>query len=252
MIKNLTLMSLLLLLASGYGQPPQNKPPAKPLVINHVTVIDATGADAKSDMAVVITGDRITAIGKAAEVKFPKDAQLVEAAGKFLIPGLWDMHTHIATQDFLGLFIANGVTGVRDMGGVWEALSLWRRLIKEGRLTGPRIVAAGPIVDGPKPVWPFSIAVADEKQARQAVASLKQRGVDFIKVYSLLPREAYFAIADEARKQGMSVAGHVPFSVSAAEVAEAGQKSIEHLDMLLLGCSDQDEEVRKELQDATK
>src|SRR5262249_7204010 len=166
--------------------------------------------------------------------------------------GLWDMHTHIATQDFLGLFIANGVTGVRDMGGVWEALSLWRRLIKEGRLTGPRIVAAGPIVDGPKPVWPFSIAVADEKQARQAVASLKQRGVDFIKVYSLLPREAYFAIADEAKKQGMSIAGHVPLSVSAAEVAEAGQKSIEHLDMILLACSEREEEVSKELQDAMK
>src|SRR5215813_12439198 len=134
MSKNLTPLLLLWLLATGSGQSPQNKPQAKPLVINRVTVIDATGAEAKVDMTVVITGDRITTIGKAAEVKIPKDAQVVEAAGKYLIPGLWDMHTHIATQDFLGLFIANGVTGVRDMGGVWEALSLWRRLIKEGRL----------------------------------------------------------------------------------------------------------------------
>ena len=252
MSKNLIFLLLLWLLAPGFGQPPQNKPQAKPLVINRVTVIDATGAEAKSDMTVVITGDRITTIGKAAEVKIPKDAQVVEAGGKFLIPGLWDMHTHIASQDFLALFIANGVTGVRDMGGVWEALSVWRKLIKDGRLTGPRIVASGPIVDGPKPIWPFSVAVAGEKQARLAVASLKQRGVDFIKVYSLLPREAYFAIADEARKQGMAIAGHAPFSVSAAEVAEAGQKSIEHLDTILLACSEREEEVSKELQDAMK
>jgi hypothetical protein len=252
MSKNLTLLLLLWLLAPGFGQPPQNKPQAKPLVFNRVTVIDATGAEAKSDMTVVITGDRITTIGKAAEVKIPKDSQVVEAAGKFLIPGLWDMHTHIAGQDFLPLFIANGVTGVRDMGSVWEVLSLWRRLIKEGRLPGPRIIASGPIVDGPKPVWPFSVAVADDKQARQAVISLKQRGVDFIKVYSLLPREAYFAIADEARKRGMSIAGHTPFSVSASEVADAGQKSIEHLDMILLACSEREEEVSKELQDAMK
>jgi imidazolonepropionase-like amidohydrolase len=194
-----------------------------------VTVIDATGAEAKSDMTVVITGDRITTIGKAAEVKIPKDAQVVEAAGKFLIPGLWDMHTHIAAQDFLALFIANGVTGVRDMGGVWEALSLWRKLIKEGRLTGPRIVAAGPIVDGPKPVWPFSVAVADEKQARLAVASLKQRGVDFIKVYSLLPREAYFAIADEARKQGWDPKNDVRLKSFTSEDMDRARESFQRL-----------------------
>jgi cytosine/adenosine deaminase-related metal-dependent hydrolase len=107
-------------------------------------------------------------------------------------------------------------------------------------------------VDGPKPVWPFSIAVADETQARQAVASLKRRGVDFIKVYSLLPRDAYFALADEARKQGIAIAGHTPFSVSAAEVADAGQKSIEHLDMIMLACSEREDEVGKELQEAVK
>ena len=249
---NLTLLLLLWLLSPGSGQTAQNKPQAKPLVINRVTVIDATGAEAKSDMTVVITGDRITTIGNAAGVKIPKDAQVVEAAGKFLIPGLWDMHAHIASKDFLPLFIANGVTGARDMGGVWETLSLWRKLIKEGRLTGPRIVASGPIVDGPKPVWPYSIAVANEKQARLAVTSLKQRGVDFIKVYSLLPREAYLAIADEARKQGISIAGHTPYSVSAAEVADAGQKSIEHLDTIMLACSEREEDVIKELQDAIK
>src|SRR5262245_35900515 len=139
MSKNLTLLLLLLLPSLSFGQQSQIKPQAKPLVINRVTVIDATGAEAKPDMTVVITGDRITTIGKSAEVKIPKDAQVIEAAGKFLIPGLWDMHTHMASQDFLALFIANGVTGVRDMGSVWEVLRLWRNVIKEGRLPGPRI-----------------------------------------------------------------------------------------------------------------
>src|SRR5215510_6946971 len=179
MTKNLTLLLLLSLPLLDFGRPPQNKPQAKPLVISRVTVIDATGAEAKSDMTVVITGDRITAIGKAADVKIPKDAQVIEAAGKFLIPGLWDMHTHIATQEFLSLFIANGVTGVRDMGGVLDALNLWRRFIKEGRSTGPRIVAAGPIVDGPKPIWPFSVAVADEKTSPSNghLAQTTRRGI---------------------------------------------------------------------------
>jgi imidazolonepropionase-like amidohydrolase len=250
--KTLTLLLLLSLPVAGFWRQAQNKPQVKTLVLNRVTMIDATGAEAKPETTVVITGDRITAIGKSAEVKIPKDAQVIEAAGKFLIPGLWDMHTHVASQDFLALFIANGVTGVRDMGGVWETLSLWRKWINEGRLIGPRIVAAGPIVDGPKPIWPFSVAVADERQARQAVASLKQRGVDFIKVYSLLPRSAYFALADEAKKQGLSFAGHVPLSVTAAEAVAAGQKSIEHLDMILLGCSGREEEIGKEYQDSMK
>jgi imidazolonepropionase-like amidohydrolase len=244
--------TLLLLLLPTFFQAKQTptQPPAKSLAFTRVTVIDATGAAARPEMTVVITGDRITTIGKTAEVKIPKEAQVIDAAGKFLIPGLWDAHAHIAHESFLHLFIANGVTGVRDMGGVWEQLSMWRKSIKDGRLVGPRIVAAGPIVDGPKPIWPFSVPVADEKQGRQAVTALKQRGVDFIKVYSLLPREAYFAIADEAKKQGSYIAGHVPLSVSAMEAADAGQRSIEHLDMILLACSTNEEEVSGEYRKA--
>jgi hypothetical protein len=245
-----TLVGLLLCLLPLLSFAQSAPAPAKSLVFTRVTVIDATGAEAKPEMTVIVTGGRIAALGKTGEIKIPPGAQMVEAAGKFMIPGLWDAHTHIASQDFLPLFIANGVTGVREMGGSLEQVQLWRRLIKEGRLVGPRISAAGPLVDGPKPFWPNSAAVADEKQARQTVTLLKQRGVDFIKVYSLLPRAAYFALADEAQKQGLPFVGHVPYSLSTMEAIAAGQKSIEHLDMIFRACSTQEEELGKALQAA--
>jgi len=214
---------------------------ANALVFTHVTVIDATGAPAKLDMTVVITGDRITAIGKDAPP--PKDAQIVDCSGKFLIPGLWDMHIHWYDKNSLTLFTANGVTGVREMFGMPMLLQL-RKEVAEGKLVGPRMVVASPIVDGPKPVWPGSIAVANEVEGRKAVEKIKADGYDFVKVYSLLPRDAYSGIVDEARKEGIPFAGHVPLSVSAAEASDAGHKSIEHLTGVLLSCSSKEEELR--------
>ena len=223
----------------------------KSLAFTHVTVIDATGGSPKPDMTVVIAGNRITVIGKTAEVGIPKDAQVIDAAGKFLIPGLWDMHVHWYEYDkgYLRLFTVNGVTGVRIMWGAPIHFE-WRKEIQEGTLLGPRMVIASTIVDGPKPIWPASIAVANDAEGRQAVIKLKQAGYDFIKVYSVLPREAYFAIADEAKKQGLEFVGHVPFSVSAAEASDAGQRSIEHLTGILAACSTREEELRKSFVDA--
>jgi hypothetical protein len=127
-----------------------------------------------------------------------------------------------------------------------ESIFPIRDEIAKGTLLGPRMVAAGPIVDGPKPVWPFSIAAGNADEGREAVRTVKKKGSDFIKVYSLLPREAFFAVADEAKKQGLPFAGHVPTAVSAAEASDAGQKSIEHLTGLLLACSSKQDELRQE------
>lgn len=220
----------------------------KLLVFTHVTVIDATGAPAKPDMTVVITNDRITALDKTRRVNGPKDIHVVDATGKYLIPGLWDMHVHIRDEEiFLPLFIANGVTGVRNMGrDLPELILQWRKEITNGTLLGPRIMMAGPILTGPKPVFSGSIAVATETEGREAVDSIKRRGLDFVKVYSFLDRDAYFAIADEAKRQGIPFAGHVPASVTAAEASDAGQKSIEHLTGVLQGCSSSEAELRKE------
>jgi hypothetical protein len=196
-------------------------------------------------MTVVISGDRIVALGKSDVIKPPDDAEVVEAAGKFLIPGLWDMHVHCYDKTSLPLFTANGVTGVRHMSGAPVHFS-WRQEIADGSLAGPRMILGSRIVDGPKPMWPTSIAVTSEEEDRQAVLTAQREGYDFVKVYSLLPRGAYFAIAAEARKQKIPFAGRVPFSVSASEASEAGQKSLEPLDGLLLACSLREAELRKQ------
>src|SRR5262249_49510081 len=149
----------------------------------------------------------------------------------------WDMHVHIADEHFFPMCLANGVTGVRDMANYTKPILSRRKAVADGKVLGPRIVAAGPILDGPKPVWPFSIAAGNAEEGRDAVRKVKKEGVDFIKVYSKLPREAYFAIADEAKKQGLPFVGHVPVLVSVHEATRAGQKSIEHLTGVSLGCS---------------
>jgi imidazolonepropionase-like amidohydrolase len=218
------------------------------LVFTHVTVIDATGAAAKPDMTVVISGDRIMMVGKTGRVRLPEDAVTVDARGKFLIPGLWDMHVHEWGKEvFFPLFIANGITGVRDMFSPLPPIKQWRGEIAAGSTLGPHIFAAGILVDGPKPLCgPCSIAVGNADEGRQAVLKVKEMGADFIKVYSLLPRDGYFAIAAEAKRQHMIFAGHVPESVSAAEASDAGQKSIEHLTGVLVACSAKEAELRKQ------
>ena len=218
------------------------------LVFTHVTVIDATGAEAKPDMTVVIRDGRIAALGRSDKTQPPKNAQVVDASGKFLIPGLCDMHVHEWNKEaFFPLFIANGVTGVRDMFSPMPQIKQWRTQVAAGTTIGPHIVAAGIMVDGPKPPCaPCSIAVGNAAEGRKAVLTVKEMGADFIKVYSMLPRDAYFAIADEAKRQNMVFAGHVSEFVSAAEASDAGQKSIEHLTGVLVACSGKEGELRRE------
>ena len=215
----------------------------KALVLTHLTIIDITGGPPKPDMTVVVTGNQITDLGEAGKVSVPQGGRVIDAGGKFLIPGLWDMHVHWYNRDTLTLFTANGVTGIRQMFGNSDLLR-WRDEVAKGSLQGPRMVVASPIIDGPQPVWPNSISARDEAEGRKAVTRVKQWGADFVKVYSLLPREAYFGIADEARKQGLPFEGHVPLTVSAEEASDAGQKSIEHLTGVILACSDKEAEFR--------
>src|SRR5947209_7309868 len=227
--------------------------PSQPLAFTHATVIDMTGAKPESDMTVVIEGNRIAALGKTGRVRIPKDAQIINASGKFLIPGLWDMHVHTLREDrlatFFPLFVANGVTSVRDMSSTlanFDMLKQWRGEITNGTRLGPRIIAAGPLIDGPKPVWTDFISVSTAAEGRETVRTLKQHGVDFIKVYSGLPRDIYLAIADETKKQGLTFVGHEPNAVLAAEASDAGQKSFEHLYGVLLGCSRDEAALRAE------
>ncbi len=224
------------------------------LIIHDVTVIDATGAPAQAHRTVIVRDGRIEEVGNSAGGIGGKLLGVhVDGSGKFLIPGLWDMHVHMVFGDWfprgkevtLPLFIANGVTGVRDMGGELEVLQQWRKEIAAGTLIGPRMVISGPMLDGPQPRFPSSIAIKTPDDGRRAVDDVKRRGADFIKLQSLIPREAVFAIAEEARKQGIPFVGHVPDSVRASEASNAGQKSFEHLIGVFEGSSPLEDEFLK-------
>ena len=224
------------------------------LIIHDVTVIDATGSAAQGHRTVIVRDGKIAEIvGAAAGIGGKLPGTRVDGTGKFLIPGLWDMHVHMVFGDWfprgkevtLPLFIANGITGVRDMGGELEVLQQWRKEIAAGTLIGPRMVLSGPMLDGPQPRFPSSNAIKTPEDGRRAVDDLKRRGADFIKLQSLIPREAVFAIADEARKQGISFVGHVPDSVRASEASNVGQKSFEHLIGIFEGSSPLEDEFIK-------
>ena len=230
----------------------QNSPNEGPFAFVHVAVIDGTGGALKLDQTVVVSGQRITTVGRAAVVALPRGARVIEAAGRFLIPGLWDMHVHTRYEgiDHLRLLLANGITGARDMAGPWEHLEQiheWQKQIERGERLGPRIVAAGPLLDGPGSSWSHAAIVSGPDEGRDTVRRLKRQGADFVKVYNLLSRESFFAIIDEAQRQGLTFVGHTPDAVSASEASEVGQRSIEHIDDLLLDSSDRQKELMAEL-----
>src|SRR6202795_3095569 len=235
----------------------QSDPAPIPTVITHATVINPGTSSVQRNRTVVITGDHITSVSDTEKFQLPKNARVIDATGQYLIPGLWDMHVHSAFGDWfpggrdiiLPLFIANGVTGVRDMGGDIPVLLEWRQEIASGRIVGPRMVISGPMLDAYLPNgklrFPSSIAINTPASAVAAVDSLKAQGVDFIKVQSVISRDAYLAAAAEAHKQGLPIVGHVPDKVRIREVVEAGQKSIEHLMGIFEGCSTEGDKLLK-------
>jgi imidazolonepropionase-like amidohydrolase len=226
-----TAMGVLVTLAASAQQQP-----SRAFALTHTNVIDVAAGAVRRDMTVVIDGAKITAVSPAAGARVPADAQVVDGTGKYLIPGLWDMHVHWYDDRLLSLFIANGVTGIRQMWGMPMHFT-WRDRTNSGALLSPRLSIASTIVDGPNPVWQGSIAVSNAAEARSTVRRIKDEGFDFVKVYERLPREAYFAIATEAKMLGIPFAGHVPRAIAAIEASNAGQRSIEHLSGVLYGAS---------------
>ncbi len=223
------------------------------LVLSNVTVVDVRTGALRPDQTVILEGHYIASITPSESAKYSGDARRVNCRGLFLIPGLWDMHVHLTFGDWfpdaqeisLPLFVANGVTGVRDMGSELDIVEDWRNDIEAGWLVGPRIYTSGPMLDGPKPRFPSSIAVTTPEDGRRAVADLKRRGADFIKLQSLIPRDAVFAIAEEARKEEIPFEGHVPDSVRASEMSAAGMKSFEHLIGIFEGSSAAEDDFLK-------
>ncbi len=224
------------------------------LAVTNVNVIDVTDGHVDRNVTIYIRGNRIQWVAKHAMLEHGEHLQVVNGVDRYVIPGLWNMHVHLV-QDvpagytervLMPLMIANGVTGARDMGGNLEQLKSLRARVTSGALLGPRIVFSGPMLDGPQPAYSDSLAIVTPEEGRAAVRLLKQQGVDFIKVQSLLSREAYLAIAGEAKAQGLMFAGHVPDAVTVAEASEVGQRTMEHMLNILRGCSTEERQIMTE------
>jgi imidazolonepropionase-like amidohydrolase len=243
---------------SAQDRRPASNPSSPSMAFTHVTVLTMAGGAPLKDQTVVVHGNRITALGPSAAVSAPRGSRVVVGRGKFLIPGLWEMHGHLpgdrASREIdLPLHVANGVTGVRNMWGDCEGVCAgrdkdgitppaavvrgWKRDIAAGILVDPRIVTAGNALDGPQPFWPGSLAIRDTVEAKAAVIHAREQGADFIKVIGPVPAAAYFMVLRTARDLGLPVAGHVPGEVGAITVSDSGQRSIEHLQFAETLCS---------------
>jgi imidazolonepropionase-like amidohydrolase len=216
--------AILLALLSGPAAP--QEPP--PTAFVHATVVPMDSDRALEDHTVVVAGGRIAAVGPSDEVEPPEGAAVIDGTGRWLVPGLVDMHVHTWIESELTLFVANGVTTVRNMFGSPMHLQ-WRASIASGERFGPTLVTAGPIVDGKPPVWPGSRVIETPDDARAAVREQVEAGYDFVKVYSRVPSEAYDALIAAAAEAGIPVDGHVPWSVGLPRALEAGQRTLEHL-----------------------
>ena len=243
------------------------------LVISNANVIDVVSGNILPSQDVVIKADTITYIVDHRSITIQTN-ETVDGTGKYLIPGLWDMHTHtssipITRNIFLPIFIANGVTGIRNMASdcfdsakfnciregfadpypsIFEFNS-WKEEIKAGTLIGPQIVAGSAQLDGPGDEVSTPLKPGTPEHAREHARILKERGVDLAKIYNFIPRDAYFAFADEANRIGLPFAGHVPEGVKASEASELGQRSIEHAAFTNVAeeCSAREDELRRRL-----
>ncbi len=246
------LLAALVVFSTSVGSRHAAAPSNGILVFTHLTVIDGSGAAPRAGQTVVIKGGRIAAIGHAGDVAVPESAQVVDARGKYLIPGLWDMHVHLSIggEALLPIFVANGVTAVRDLGGDFAAVQSWQKKIAAGSLIGPRIYAAGKILESPHflallerlsgmlgpphsrlltAVRSERIPVGSEEDAENAVQEMARQGAACIKFRMNTTAEIFQAILAAANRAGLPVAGHSPQAVSLTDAAAAGQKSFEHV-----------------------
>ncbi|MEN3332924.1 MAG: hypothetical protein V7641_2289 [Blastocatellia bacterium] len=201
------------------------------LAITGATLIDGTGAAPVADSAVVVEGDRIIAAGPRAKVRIPKGATVIDGRGKTLLPGLWDMHAHYEQVEWGPIYLAAGVTTVRDVGNEFEFIKAVRDAIKAGRGLGPRMLLAG-IIDGDSPMALGVVRANNAEQAREVVTRYKNAGFDQIKVYSSVKPDVLKAICEEAHKQGLTVTGHIPNGMNAVQGVEAGMDQINHIQYL--------------------
>ena len=209
------------------GRPdPPATPASVPLLIRNVQIITMTGEPVLSGRSVLIGNGTIEAIGSS-ELSAPAGAVVIEGRGRYLLPGLIDMHVHLNSAD-LPLYPRNGITTVRNMWG-WPGLIPLIARVESGELTGPRIISASQGLDDEPVQWPATVVVSNPAAAAQAVRAQRDMGWRYLKVYTRLRRDTYAAIMAEAAAAGMIPIGHVPFAVPVQEAIAMGQRTIEHL-----------------------
>lgn len=237
---------------------------AQSVAIRNVTVIDATGSPAQANRTVFISDDRINSIHGTGTEPIPNDVKTIDGTGKYLIPGLWDMHSHTwgdehTRNTVLPLNIAHGVVGIRNMAGdcntnrsdcsqraTFEEIQAIKADIENGIIIGPRIYNASAFLDGNHSIKEESRIITSPEEAKKIVQEHKEAGFDLLKVYDYLMPEVYYALADEATKQGIPFAGHVPWTVSVIDASNAGQKSMEHGFGLIEAVSGMEQEFTEE------
>jgi imidazolonepropionase-like amidohydrolase len=232
---------------------------------SHVTVIDMNSSKPKTDYTVIVQDEKISIVGKTGKIKIPSGIKIIDATGKYLIPGLWDMHIHCfnyenGKSNLPGL-IAFGITGVRDMGTPLSDILRLRKETSEGKILSPRMYITGPLLEtsltGELANNKLLMSAGTKQEVEQAISVLKNAKVDFIKIDNSIPREAYFLIASETKKQNISFIGHLPYTISALEASIAHQKSIEHLggggaDGILCSCSYKETQLNDSISKWTK
>lgn len=244
-------IGLIVLIASGCrsaGARPAVSPDTGKLAITHATVITGDLTPPLRNATVLVQGTRIVAIDTGGGARpIPSGATRIDGTGKYLIPGLWDMHVHLVLEgrDALPAYVRRGVTGVRDMGGELGVIRQYRSEIATGAVVGPRILSSGPALESPASIKgiletaskPESarasldrVLVPDVRAANKAIDSLAALGVDFIKSRSYASNDVYWAIASGARSHGLRFAGHAPFElvIDPMAFADSGNESLEH------------------------
>src|SRR5262245_24398737 len=231
------------------------------IVVTHATVVDIRSGELRKDSTILIQGDRIAGVGPARELAIPPGFRRVDVGGGYVIPGLWDAHVHLSYLGACSLpvFVANGVTSVRDAGARLEDIAAWTGAIRAGKLIGPRVWSAGPNIESREwmerawtilpesdPHWqlgPRQI-ISGPQDAEDAVRTLARQSIDFIK-FRNLARESVLVVLAEARKRELPVAGHAPAGMTLTEASDAGLKSVEHAETvsLRLGNLPDDERV---------
>lgn len=233
------LLPALLLLATHFSF-------SQSIVFTNVTIIDVRDGAAVPAMTVVISGERILDVGQFSTTEVPAGAKVINASGKYLIPGLWDMHSHTWNAEdtrntVFPLDIAHGIVGIRNMCGdcrgnnldcidraTYEGIVAIKKEVEEGKVIGPRIYNASTFLDGRNSTKKEALIITSPAQAREVVRDHKRKNFDLLKVYEYLDRDVFLALADEAEKVNIDFGGHVPWAVTVKEAVEAGQKSIEH------------------------